>query len=290
MVARTTLFAFLVALFLLSLTAPFTDAADAKSPHPHSGKVPPFKPGDPKVKLNKKALKLLKNGKPYQTQVKTGNRGRGLVVQDIAAPPSVVWDTILNFDNYAKMVPRTTYSKNYGVSGSNPRTIKTGMKIGVVVTKMEFFIKHLYYPRKSSLVWTLDYSRKSDIDDSVGFWYVAKEGSGSRVYYSVEVSMFDWVPNIVMDILSKKALTEATGWVKKEAEKVAKASPAPGDGKKGSTSSAPEADGASEQDDDRTLARRWAMVACILGLLVVNLWLLFESFEHDAQAGRKKRD
>ena len=93
-------------------------------------------------------MKLLKNGKPYSTQVKTGNRGRGLVVQDINAPPSVVWDTILNFDNYASMVPRTNLSENYGVSGGNPRTIKTRMKLSVVVTKMEFFIKHLYYPRK----------------------------------------------------------------------------------------------------------------------------------------------
>lgn len=30
--------------------------------------------------------------------------------------------------------------------------------------------------------------------------------------------MFDWVPKVVIDILSKKALTEATGWVKKQSE------------------------------------------------------------------------
>lgn len=93
--------------------------------------------------------------------------------------------------------------------------------LSVVVTKMEFFIRHQYYPSKNSLTWTLDYSRQSDIDDSCGFWYVIPHPSKpnwTRVYYSVEVSMFDWVPKVVIDILSKKALTEATGWVKKHSE------------------------------------------------------------------------
>ena len=30
--------------------------------------------------------------------------------------------------------------------------------------------------------------------------------------------MFDWVPGFVMDIMSSKALTDATGWVKRESE------------------------------------------------------------------------
>ena len=45
-------------LALLPLILAFTicdvHAADASKSHPHGGKVPPFKPGDPKVKLNEK--------------------------------------------------------------------------------------------------------------------------------------------------------------------------------------------------------------------------------------------
>ena len=37
------------------------------------------------------AESLLASGKPYQTQIKNGNKGRGLVVQDINAPSDVVW-------------------------------------------------------------------------------------------------------------------------------------------------------------------------------------------------------
>ena len=109
--------------------------------------------------------------------------------------------------------------------------------------------------------------------------------------------MFDWVPGIVMDILSKKALTEATGWVKKEAEKANQAKPAPKAeagskkkkrGPKDGSAAASEA-AAADREDDRTLSRRWAMVACIIGLLVVNAWLFFENFDTDAHAGRKKK-
>ena len=41
------------------------DASNFKKPHAHTGKVPPFKPGDPHVKLDGKACAILKGGKPY---------------------------------------------------------------------------------------------------------------------------------------------------------------------------------------------------------------------------------
>ncbi|GMI19983.1 hypothetical protein TrCOL_g6700 [Triparma columacea] len=208
-------------LFLLLVYIPFVLSASSSISHPHTGVVTPFKPGKPDVKLGKKAESLLASGSPYKTQLMSGARGRGLVVQDIAAPSTVVWSRILDFDHYTEMVPRTVISENYGVKGGRDREIKTRMKLSAMVTQIEFFIRHMYYPSKNSLVWTLDYTRKSDIDDSCGFWYVIPhptKPNWSRVYYSVEVSMFDWVPKVVIDILSKKALTEATGWVKKQSE------------------------------------------------------------------------
>ena len=108
------------------------DASNFKKPHAHTVKVPPFKPGDPHVKLDGKACAILKGGKPYsvsptypgcarpvcsqrlspdrpadarrqpgplaatrkrrQTQVETDGSGRGLVVQDVDAPTRVVWE------------------------------------------------------------------------------------------------------------------------------------------------------------------------------------------------------
>ena len=87
--------------------------------------------------------------------------------------------------------------------------------------KLQFYVKHEYQPQQNSLTWTLDYSKKSDFNDSCGYWYVIPHPDNpqwTRVYYSVEVSMFEWVPTFVVNFMSKQALTEATGWVKKYSE------------------------------------------------------------------------
>ena len=88
--------------------------------------------------------------------------------------------------------------------------------------KLEFYVKHFYYPSLNSLTWTLDYEKLSDLDDSCGYWYVIPHPDDrlerTRVFYSVEVSMFAWVPRFIVELMSSKALTEATGWVKKFSE------------------------------------------------------------------------
>lgn len=193
-------------------------------PHPHSGKVTPFVAGDPGVRLSSDALRTLASGKPYKTQIQSGSTGRGLVVQDVHAPSSVVWDRILDFNHYNKMVPKTVESKTYRkeVGKNGQQRIWVRMKVGFPVLKLQFFVNHLYEPSKNSLIWTLDYSTKSDLDDSCGFWYVIPHPDDpshwSRVYYSVEVAMFSWVPQFVVDFMSKQALVDATAWVKKFSE------------------------------------------------------------------------
>lgn len=193
-------------------------------PHPHFGVVKPFSSGDPGVKLNRAALTVLKSGKPYKTQIQDGSAGRGLVVQDVHAPVETVWGRILDFDQYNKMVPKTVESQTYKtekIRGGKKR-IFVRMKIGFPVLKLQFFINHLYDPSNKSLTWTLDYTNRSDLDDSAGYWYVIPHPDNpsqwARVYYSVEVSMFPWVPQFVVDFMSKQALTDATAWVKKFSE------------------------------------------------------------------------
>ena len=172
-----------------------------------------------------------KQNKTKQTQVMSGDSGRGLVVQDVDAPTEIVWDRILDYDNYANMVPKTVESKNYKVVEHKPtkannfleREIYTRMKVGFPMLKLEFFVRHfLHIQHHKSLTWTLDYAKESDFDDSCGYWYCIPHPDDpvgrTRLYYSVQVSMFDWVPAFVVDFMSKKALTDATAWVKKYSE------------------------------------------------------------------------
>ena len=167
-----------------------------------------------------------------KTQITEGSSGRGLAVLDVHSPTDIVWSRILDYDNYPKMVNGCTSSKNYKVIQHKPsksnqylsQTIFTRMKIGMSFVQLEYFIEHSYHPKLGVLTWTLDYSKQSDLDDSVGYWYVvehpSKGAEWSRVFYSVDVALPGWVPKFARDFFSTKALTDATGWVKRESEKV----------------------------------------------------------------------
>lgn len=208
------------------------DSASFDKPHKHEGLVPPYKPKAPKVDLNKDALSTLNNGKIYKTQIMDGSSGRGLVVLDVHSPTATIWSRILDYNNYAKMVSGCTASRNYNVIHHKPsksnqflsQTIYTRMKIGISVVNLEYFIKHSYHPKLNVLTWTLDYSKTSDLDDSVGYWYVVehptKGAEWARVFYSVDVALPNWLPKYVKDFFSTKALTDATSWVKRESEKI----------------------------------------------------------------------
>lgn len=213
---------------LIVLTSSFfvyyTHAASFDEPHGHRGKATPYQPGDPKIQLDSRARKILDLGNPYQTQIIQGASGRALCVQDIAAPPKQVWSKILDLDNYSNYISMLSYSKNYHVEETREKsTIFTQMTIRLPLGfKITYFIQHHYFPALKSLTWALDYNKKSDLDDTVGFWYVLEhpyKKNWSRVFYSVELRIFDWIPGYIKDIISRKALSEATGWVKSESEK-----------------------------------------------------------------------
>jgi hypothetical protein len=86
---------------------------------------------------------------------------------------------------------------------------------------VEYFIRHDYHPDKGYLAWTLDYSRQSDLDDSVGYWRVkplTTEPPRSRLEYSVDIRFKGWIPGFVAKMIQEKGLSDATTWVKKQSE------------------------------------------------------------------------
>lgn len=67
----------------------------------------------------------------------------------------------------------------------------------------------------------MDYDKTSDFDDVAGHWHVedhpAKVGT-SRVFYACDIKMKGTVPKPILSYISKAALKQATGWVKRESE------------------------------------------------------------------------
>ena len=67
------------------------------------------------------------------------------------------------------------------------------------------------------MVFYLDYSKRSDMDDSVGYWYLQPTGpERCRVYYSCVTRLRTWVPKPVYALLTKTALKQATVWIDHE--------------------------------------------------------------------------
>jgi hypothetical protein len=148
-----------------------------------------------------------------------------MVVQDVNAPTDVIWDRILDFNSYAKMVPKTIESEIYKRERleQEQELIWVRIKAGYSMLKWQFFLELLYDPRQNSMTWTLDQSNKSDLADNYGLWYIIPHPDNpscrSRLYYSrVELGAFSWLPQIAFDFITKDALTDATGWVKKYSE------------------------------------------------------------------------
>lgn len=205
----------------LSLAAPEALAADPNTPHPHQGVLAPY-PQPPQTPVLTEAERAsLAAGEVIRKQTQGEAGGRGIAIQDVHAPPEVVWRKILDFANYPTMVENVYECEVYARSGDH---IRTRFKIGAMGVKVEYFIDHTYNAAGSWMTWTLDYTRDSDLDDSVGYWKVEAlpdRPGYTRVYYSVDVRMRGWVPGFIESMISRSGLTKATDWVKRESEAAA---------------------------------------------------------------------
>jgi len=198
-------------------------AADETKPHAHQGVLAPYPLPPKKPALTADELKTLASGGTVEKQLKEEGSagGRGLAVQDIHASTDIVWGRITDYAKYPTMVDNVDACSVYKTEGDH---IYASFSISAMFVGVDYYIDHIYRPEQNYMTWTLDYSRESDLDDSVGFWYVeAIDGKPgwTRVYYSVDVRLKGWVPGTIENMIAKSGLTKATAWVKAESEKKA---------------------------------------------------------------------
>jgi len=202
-------------------------AADPNIPHEHKGTLDPFKNGPP-APLSSAELAQLNAGKSVQKidELAGGKGARAVTVFDIAAPPATVWACILDLKNYPKMVPGVAAMEIYKAPSASGGTTTTLAKwtLALLGYRLSYYLETRYEPRSNSMTFRLDYSRNSDIDDTVGYWHVAPlnkaDGSThSRVTYSAALTLKGWFPKPVVDILFATTIGRATSWVGVEATK-----------------------------------------------------------------------
>ena len=194
-------------------------AADVVQPHPHRGVVSSYQGAPPTVELSDDELASLGRGEAIRKSVQYGSSGgRGVAVMDVNAPPKYVWKKIGDYSSYPDWVENLEECEIYRKDGRN---VYVRMEASMMGVSAEWFIHHIYNVPEGYVTWTLDYDRKSDLDDSVGYWRVTELSSDpplTRVEYSVELRVATWLPGSLEDALANKGLVIATSWVKKQAE------------------------------------------------------------------------
>jgi Polyketide cyclase / dehydrase and lipid transport len=200
------------------IVATLAFAANPSAPHEHQGVLSAYRGAPPALSLSSSELSTLDGGGVVLKQVKSETGGRGVAVMNIRATPATIWSKITNTAMYPRWVEHVSACANYRAEGSN---FYTRFVLDVWGASVEYYIKHTYRPDQGYLTWTLDYSRNSDLDDSVGFWRVTPVTTDppvTRLEYSADIRLKGWVPGVLQDMIAKKGLTDATSWVKKQAE------------------------------------------------------------------------
>ncbi len=202
-------------LMILGLAAAF--AADADKPHPHQGKLPAFATRPAATSLSAGELAQLARGEPVEKQLRYEGGGRALAIQDIQAPPHVVWNTILAYDRYPDWVAHVDETEVYAKRGDH---WLIAFELSLFGMNVDYFTDNLIRRDEGWMSWTLDYDRKSDVDDMSGYWLVTQVQDSppiTRLEYASDMRI-RWAPDFIVRYLSRDALTEGTAWVKLRAE------------------------------------------------------------------------
>jgi ribosome-associated toxin RatA of RatAB toxin-antitoxin module len=208
-----------------------TSAADleelrgGKTEEKDSGKkkLTPYKRGKPGFKADRKIEQVLKEGKVWDSTIVIGRVAHAKAVMDVEAAPKTVWGQLLDFNNYAKKVPKlqscSIYHRDKGFS-SDRIMAKFVNPVGAGI-KMVYYIDHTYEASKSSITWTLDDSYKNSFKEVQGHWHVAphpESSSKARVFYEISTVLPSWFPKWLGKKLTRSAVQDATSWVKRESE------------------------------------------------------------------------
>jgi hypothetical protein len=145
-------------LLAAALSGVHARGADASRPHPHSGLLtkytaqPPSKYG---LSVDDVPLEKLRGGNPVLRLVSVkGGFKRSVSIQDVHAPPNVVWSRIMDLPNYPKMVEGCVECVPYSTEKKGgAQVVCAKYKIRAAAITIEYFMKHVYEPSKSGTVW-----------------------------------------------------------------------------------------------------------------------------------------
>lgn len=197
--------------------------------------------------LTDEQRKQLAAGERIQEQSKMGREGSGYVVLDVEAPPYVVWECLLDFENYPeyintvrsmRMFTNTHLASSYLAEDPVlPESTRAMRHYGIasisrasfVLSKYQLKIAaiHKYQPHPDGhyMVFTLDRANKGAVlQDAKGIWYTQRNPDGrgeniTRVWLLCSLKVSKLLPTFIVDYAANRAMPRATTWLKPTVEK-----------------------------------------------------------------------
>mgnify|MGYP003951744245 CR=1 FL=1 len=195
-------------------------ASDPNKAHANQGLLKPFTSAPAAQTLSASDLAKLKKGDFIQRHSEGDGGGSGVAVQYIKASPEVIWSTILNYSQYKNRVKNVKSCSVYKRSGDD---IYVDMQSSVFGFGFGLYTRNTVKKDQGYMAWTLDYDRKSDVEDMVGYWRLESIQVSppiTKLEYSTQIKMRG-VPGFIVNYLTKDSLREGTAWVKLHSEKAA---------------------------------------------------------------------
>jgi hypothetical protein len=141
----------------------------------------------------------------------------------VHAPASTVWERILDFSMWPKVVDNVVSARVYSAEQrAGGEHLKVEVVIGVTLLRIRTFVHHIYRADRGLMTWTLDEEHESDLESNRGFWLVTPDPDDPNwctVNYSVAISLKSWAPTWLDSIIAVQGLPKAVTWVKRESEK-----------------------------------------------------------------------
>jgi hypothetical protein len=167
--------------------------------------------------LSPRELVQLSRGERIQKQSRSGRSGYGLVVVDVPAPESEVFNTLCDFNRYPELISTIRAGR---ISKQSDTVVKAEYYLSKFMLKVN--ILHTIIPEQHLIRFQLDPTKPNIVMRVAdGFWYtetVSATGDASspprtRIWLSANIRASRVVPDLIVDYAAYKALPRATTWL-----------------------------------------------------------------------------
>ena len=132
----------------------------------------------------------------------------------------MIWSVLLDFDEYPEWAEGLEVSEIYKHDGND--IYVTFHYRHWLVGSVKYHVHHNYPGSATGWgTWTLDYRRRSDLYDTVGFWRVvpvAGDPERADVIYSTRIRLDGWLAGWMEDWFIEDTLRTVTTGLKSRAE------------------------------------------------------------------------